>query len=141
MSVRKPNGTASSVASGVATGAGISITFTLIGSWILGRMVETEKIPWDQIGYWILPLIMFSAAVGSSAAVKKIKVKKVLSCLLTGVTYFSALLIITALCFGGEYEAVPETAGLIAAGSVLPVLIKNGERNAAKKRNRGIYNR
>jgi len=46
-----------------------------------------------------------------------VKRQKVAICMMSGVLYWGLLLCLSALFFGGDFSAIWETAGMIAAGS------------------------
>jgi len=137
---KRRSGTAYSMTSGVSIGVVISVCITLVGSWLLGKLLDAEKLRWEQIGYWIMLLIFLSTNIGASVAINKIKVKRMVSGSLTGCIYFLVLLITTALFFDGQYEAIWETLGLIAGGSILPALTKARGSTAKNKKDRRGYN-
>lgn len=114
---QKPSGRAASIPAGLTMGAAISIAITLIAALILGKLVDMEKLPWENIGYGIMLLLFSASFFGAEAANAKIKRQRLLVSLLSGAIYFALLLSVTALFFGGQYEAVGVTAALILAGS------------------------
>ena len=75
------------------------------------------------------------AFLASLIAVRKIKRQRAAVCALAGLVYFLCLLAITALFFGGKFQAVAVTAVLILAGSGAAVLAGiNGGGGKRKQR-------
>lgn len=88
-------------------------------------------------------MIILTAAswIGAAIAVSKIKRKKGIVCLLSGICIYGILLAITALFFGGQYDGAGETALLIGCGSVLALILRPNGRNVKKRRRMKIPNR
>ena len=79
--------------------------------------MELGRLKQENIGYGVMLLLLTASYAGAALASAKVKRRKGLVCLLTGVGYFALLLAVTALFFGGQYSAVGVTALLILAGS------------------------
>ncbi len=114
---RKATGKASTFPVGLVYGAAVSILITLAGTMLIGNMIHTERMHWEQVGYGILIQIVMASFLGACTAYGKIKRQRMAVCLLAGGIYFLMLLSMTALFFGGQYQAVGVTAGLVLAGS------------------------
>ena len=128
-------GKASSMASGLGAGGTVSLTVTVLGAMGIGKMLDLQKLEWKNTGYVILFLLLIGSFTGALTASEKIKRRKLLVCAVSGGIYWAELLLITALFFGGQYEAVGVTALLITAGSVSAALLTAGKgRGAGKKR-------
>lgn len=136
MNETKRNGRTVSMPAGIVTGAAVSIAATLAGAAILALMLDREIIAWEQIGYGILILLPLAAAIGTSTAYKRICRQRMAVCLLSAAAFWGILLAITALFFGGRFEAVGVTGGLILAGSGCVMLLGGREKRAGKRRNR-----
>ena len=116
---QKPTGRASSVPVGLAWGLGGATSTMVIGTALLALLIDKEKMPYDQIGYGIMAVMILSSWIGASVTWRKIKRRRLMVCLTSGVVYYAALLMLTALFFGGQYRAVGETGLLILCGSML----------------------
>lgn len=114
---KKPTGRALTIPGGIAQGVTLSMIVTMLSCTILAWMVDTEKLPWEKIGYGIMVVLLLSSFLGAMLSFQKTKRQRLLVCLLSGFVYFGILLSLTALFFGGQYEAVGVTAALILAGS------------------------
>ena len=132
----KITGRASSVPAGLAMGAAVSIAVTGILTAVLAMLLDRETISWDAVGYGILVMIMLSAYLGAITAWMRIRRQRLLVCLMSGGVYFALLLSVTALFFGGQYEAVTVTALLVAGGTGCACLpgVGQGRRNIKRKR-------
>lgn len=120
---QKPTGRATSMPVGLTYGEGVSLGVTLISAAILAKLVDLEKLPWENIGYGIIVLLLLASFSGAMTAYAKIKRQRILVCLISGAIYFGTLLSITALFFGGQYEAVGVTALLVLGGSAAAGLL------------------
>lgn len=135
---RKPTGRAVSVPAGLTIGAAVSTISTLMIAIILGKLVDMEKLPWENIGYGIMLLILTASFLGATVAYMKIKRQRLLICLLSGTVYLGILLSATALFFGGQYESVGVTAALILAGSGSAGLLGLKENRGGKRKTRSV---
>jgi len=138
---RKPTGTASAVPAGLAAGVISAVAMTLLGALITAKLIDAQIIGWNASGYCVLLILVLSSWMGAVVSGRKIKRQRIAVCAATGVLYFGALLLTTALFFGGQYSGVGETALLIFCGSMLGVL--TGYRGKTRRNNRKnrLYNR
>ena len=129
---RKPTGRASSIPAGLAVGAAVNVVITCFSALALGKLVDSQKMQWENIGYGIMLLLLAASFAGACAAYAKIKRQRLMVCLLSGMVYFAILLSVTALFFGGQYEAVGVTAALVLAGSGTAGLLGLGSKRGGK---------
>lgn len=123
MPIRKlQTGRATSMPQGLFIGLVISIVTTLISISILAKMIEKEIISLQNIGYAIMPILLGAPFLGAYISAKQIKRQRLAVCLSSGVLYWLILFAITALFYGGKYEAVAITAALIMTGSLTAFL-------------------
>lgn len=134
MGNKRTTGRASSIPAGLAAGATVNIILTGILTAVLALLLDRERIPWDAVGYGILIMILLSAYLGAVTARNRIRRQRLLVCLMSGGIYFAILLSVTALFFGGQYEAVGVTALLVAGGTGCAAL-------PAPRQGRGVGNR
>lgn len=113
---RKVTGKALSLPRGLLLGNGVSVAFTLLLSAVLAKLVSTERMQWEQIGYGIMALLFISSVTGTIVAVNTIKRQLLIVCASAGALYWISLLAITALFFGGQYHGVLATGATILAG-------------------------
>jgi len=120
----KQTGKANSVPVGLTMGVSVSIFLTLLLSIIIANFIHKEKITWEQAGYWIMYMLYLSSFIGGKVAYASIKRQRFIITMMAGVLYWGFLLCVTALFFGGKYEAVLVTAGIIGAGCGTAALIQ-----------------
>ena len=119
---RKLNGRAMSIPGGLAAGGAVSLLVTLLGAAVLAKLVETQSVPQGNIGYGVMLILILSSYLGALVSMSVIKRRKILVAACSGAVYMGVLLGITALFFGGQYQAVVVTTLLIICGSVLALL-------------------
>lgn len=133
---QKPTGRAMSMPAGLTVGAAVSLTITLLFAAVLSKLVDMEKLAWENIGYGIIVLLLAASFSGAMIAYARIKRQRLLVCGVSGVIYFGILLAITALFFGGQYEGIGVTAGLVFAGSACAGIL--GLRDGGRKKHHKI---
>lgn len=136
---QKPTGRALSIPGGIAMGTCLSMTLTIMSCAVLAWMVDNEKLQWEKIGYGIMVVILISSFVGAQFSFQKAKRQRLMVCLLSGIAYLAVLLSLTALFFGGQYQAVGVTSALILAGSGTAGIL--GIKPANKRTHRKIGKR
>ncbi len=131
---QKPTGRASSMPAGLLIGAAASLTITLIAAFILAKLLDAQRLSWENVGYGVMFMLLLSSAAGAFLANRKIKRQRMLVCLLSGVIYFGILMSITALFFGGQYDSVGVTALLILGGCGSIGLLEMREKRSGKRK-------
>ena len=130
---QKVTGRASSIPGGLAVGAAASGSVTGLLTLLMALCLEKEIITWETAGYGIMIMIMLSAFLGSIIACTKIRHQQILVCLMSAGVYFAMLLSITALFFGGQYQAVGVTALLVVGGAICSALFVSGQGRGRRK--------
>lgn len=115
-----------SMPGGVMLGACFSMLCTVIGAAFTAFLIDREILGEQKIGYGCMLILIVASWLGSLFAWQKVKHRRMVVCLLSGLGYLLMLLGITALFFGGQYEAVGVTTALILAGSGTAVLMGMG---------------
>lgn len=138
---QKASGKAVSMPMGLLVGSAVSMGMTLVCAAVIAKLVDSERIAWENVGYGIVVMLIGSSFVGAMVSCSKIKRQRLLVCAASGAIYYGMLLAITALFFGGQYEAVWVTGLLILAGcggAILTGLREGGKgkRKKIKLRNR-----
>lgn len=110
-------GRSMSVQGGLILSGTTSLGITLLLSALLAKLLDSQKLSWEQAGYWIMGMLFAAAFAGAKAAIAAIKRQRLAVSVMSGMLYWGVLLCITALFFGGNFDAVPETALIIIAGS------------------------
>ena len=102
VNTKKRSGQAMSIPAGLMIAGVCSLIISVIGSIILGWMIDAEFLIWENAGYGIMLILFFASFLGSSMASAAIKQRRFLVSFLGGVTYYLILLLITTLFFGGK---------------------------------------
>ena len=130
---QRPTGRASSMPTGLALGAGVNLLVTGISVFLMAKLLQREVIQWEDTGYGVMLLLLGASFLGALTAAKKIKRQSILICGLSGLIYMGILLSITAMFFGGQFEAVGVSAALVFAGSETAGLLYGRERRGGKR--------
>jgi len=131
----KHNGKAKSIPGGMAIATAVSMITTFLLSGLIAYGLHTEKMTWEQAGYWIMGMLFSASFLGSKCAYAAIKHQRGLLAVMHGVIYWGMLLCLTALFFGGQFSAVWETGGIITAGCGTSLLIASTKKkNYGRKR-------
>ena len=137
----KATGRATSMPAGLLWGASVSLLVTLLGSAITALLLSKEILAESSVGYSAMIILMTAAYAGALTARGCIKRQHLMVCMLSGGIYFLSLLSVTALFFGGQFEAVGVTALLAMGGSVLALLTDKQPRRAGRGRKKKVRNR
>lgn len=135
----KQTGKTRSAAGGLSIAAAVSMTVTLAFSAAIAYVLSTEKITWQQAGYWIMGMLFAASFLGGKCAYGSVKRQCFLMSALSGLLYWGLLLCISALFFGGNFGAVWETAGIIAAGAATAGLLRRPDRKQHTAKRRSPY--
>lgn len=136
---QKPTRSMASIPAGLAIGTGISLGITVTAAMVIAWLLNAGKLLWEQTGYAIVLVLLLASFIGAKCAVGKMKRQRFLICLLSSIVFWGCLLIITALFFGCQYEAVLVTGSVIIGGSLSAGLLSgesraNANRLCAKRR-------
>lgn len=142
MAIRKPqNGRATSTVRGLMTGLAVELIVTLTAAVILAKTIEKEILAWENIGYAIIPILIFASFIGAYTACQRIKRQKLIVSMLSGLLYWITLLCVTALFYGGKYEAVAVTAAFILAGCSIAFFCVTPRTMQRRSGKRKVYTR
>ena len=128
----KPTGTAMSMPAGLTVGGICSLMITLAMSAVIATMMEREVIAQGNIGYFVIGILLLSTIAGALISFGRIKRRHMIVCLVSGLIYYCILLLITTLCFGGQYQGVGVTGLVVLCGSCCAGLL--GLRDQTKSR-------
>lgn len=137
---RKVTGRAMSMPAGLAVGAAASLAVTLLLAAVLAKLVETERLAQENIGYGVMVLLLAASFIGALVSFSRVKRQRMLVCCVSGLIYFAMLMSITALFFGGQYSAVGVTALLVLGGSGTAALLGLREGRGGKRKKLKIPN-
>ena len=119
----KRSGTALSLPGGIAAGLAVSILVAVICCGVLAYLILNEKMDEGSVGYGAMVILVMSSGLGTWVATKCIKSRQLFVCGLFACCYFLTLLSVNALFFGGQYQGMGVTAGMIMAGTSCSFLI------------------
>ena len=111
----------------------ICATITLIGSGICAGMILKGMIPERYTGYCVMLILLLASTLGAMIAGINNKVKKPQRILLNCVLYEGALLILTAVLFGGNYRGIGVTSIIIFSGGALAAICTNRNTKGRKR--------
>lgn len=106
-----------SIPAGLAAGTLSALLWTLLGAAGVAKLVDSEVIAFERIGYGSMIVLLTASALGAFVAYQRIQKHRVPVCLGTGLAYFSCLAAMTALFFGGRFSGVWVTALMILLGT------------------------
>lgn len=138
---RKVTGKALSMPAGIALGLAVSMAVTLITSSILAWLILKRSMDISSVGYGSLLILLLSSAIGAFTAAEKIKHRRALVSFLAGAAYYLALLSITALFFGGQYNGMGVTGLVILCGCSVVCILGLREGKGHKRGRRKTYSR
>ena len=138
---QKPTGTTMSMPAGLAIGGIFSLIITLIMSAIVAKLIEGEVIAQRNVGYFVIGILLISTIVGALISFGRIKRRRMIVCLISGLIYYCILLSITALCFGGQYQGVAVTGLVILCGSCSAGLMGLRDKNMSRREKLGMLRR
>lgn len=136
--IGKINGRSMSVPGGLALSGVVSFGITILVSIFLAQLLDRQQLNWEQAGYWIMAMLFAAAFAGGKVGIAAIKRQRLAVSAMCGLLYWGLLLCMTALFFGGNFNAVPETALIIIAGSGCAAMVslpqKKGRGRKIRKR-------
>lgn len=124
----------STIPGGLALGAGVSTVVTVLLAALIAKLVQSETLRQDQIGYGTMVLLMMASCLGALTAQGRVKHKRGLVCMLSGAVYFLILCSITALFFGGQYTGFGATALVVLGGAGTAALISGYRAGKGRRR-------
>lgn len=133
---QKVSGRAHSLPAGLAYGAIFSMGLTVILAAVLAGLMFKDMIQEEMIGVISAGILIVSSGIGAWTAFKKIKHRRLMVCLLSGVLYYLLLLSCTALFFGGQYQGMGATGLTILGGCSAAALLGLHGQGGRKKPHR-----
>ena len=137
---RKPTGTVKSIPAGLVLGWAVSMLITVVACGVLAWLILSGKAGWGAMGYGAMGTLLAASYAGAAVSCRMIMHRKMLVCILSGVIYLCSLTVITALLFGGKFDAVWVTALLVAGGTATATLVHCAEKkgNGRKRKKRRL---
>lgn len=136
---QKTTGRAMSIPAGLAVGAAVSAGLTVLFTALLAKLLDMETLAWENIGYGIMIMLLLASFFGAIVSYAKVKRQRMLVCAASGAIYFAFLLSITALFFGGQFEAVGVTAMLVMGGSITAGLLGLRSGGGRQRKRRTVH--
>jgi putative membrane protein (TIGR04086 family) len=134
---KKVTGKATSMAAGLLTSLGLSMGITISGAALTAMLILQDNLPPEAMGYASVLILLIASTVGAWIASAMIKRRTLLVCAGVGGSYYLTLLAITSLFFGGQFQGMLVTAGVVLGGCGAVALLRlgreNKSRNKAKK--------
>ena len=137
--MKKKSGKATSIPEGLSISLLTAAIITIAATAWIAVMLGQQTIEWKNVGYWIMATLFAASFTGGKIAINAIKTQRILISFMSGMLYWTFLICITALLFGGNYSSIWETGSLIAAGSVTAALIHFPRIRYLSKQNRRAY--
>lgn len=130
---KKATGRAKTIPGGLAVGTAVFFIIIVLCGIVIAKIIERQIVAENNSGYLIAAAMIISSYAGCEIAIKQCKRRLILVAILSGVVYTISLLSITALFFGGEYEAIFPTTSLIFCGCVTVILFNLYYANRKKE--------
>lgn len=131
---QKSTGRATTIPVGIMWGTGVSLFVTFLGAAVAALLLDREILAQSSVGYCAMVILLMASYAGAMTARGCIKRQHLMVCLLSGTVYTLCLLSMTAVFFGGQYEAVGVTVFLVMGGSVLALLMNKRSGRGGKRR-------
>lgn len=132
--VKKISGRAPSLGKSVTTGVLLGATWTLACAMIIAKLIDSEVISMDKVGYASMISVLSAVFIGASLAGKRAGHMVVQAAAISGAAYFGCLLLVNALFFGGSYSGLGVTLVLVAAATGLAILAAGKSRGRSRRR-------
>ena len=119
------SGNVSTLVKSILLGSALSVTITVIGAALIAKLILSETVGENNMGYCVMILLFVASMAGCLTANAKIQQSKLKVTLLQSVGYYVGLLMIGTIFFGGANQALAETALVIAGGACIILLATN----------------
>lgn len=137
----KPTGTSMSMPAGLAIGGIWSLCVTLVMAALVAKLMDMEAIRQDSIGYFVISILLVASTTGALLSFGRIKRRRMVVCMVSGLIYYCVLLSITALCFGGQYQGMGVTGLVVLGGSLCAGLLGIHEKKQGRIGKRSVLRR
>ena len=138
---RKPTGTTMSMPAGLAIGGICSLLITLLLSATVAKLMAGETIAQGSAGYFVISILLIASITGACISYGRIRRRRMVVCLVSGLIYYCILLAITAMCFGGQYQGVGVTGLVVLCGSCCAGLMGLRDKSGSRRGKRAIMHR
>ncbi len=132
--IRKISGRMPSLRKSVGVGAVLGFLWTLLCALVIAKMVDTELLSMENVGYGTMTAVLTGAFVGASVAGSQAGHMVIQASVLSGAAYFLCLLLVNWLFFRGGYTGMGVTMLLIILATALAVLVAGKGSGKPKRR-------
>jgi putative membrane protein (TIGR04086 family) len=133
--MKKISGRAPSLWKSVAAGLGLGAVWTLVSALIIAKLVDSEVLPMENVGYGSMAAVLTAVFVGASVAGRRAGHMVLQAACLSGAAYFACLVLVNALFFGAQFVGMGITLLLIVLATGL-ALMAAGKGSGRKGRRR-----
>ena len=131
---KKVTGRASSVPGGLASGMLTGLVITLLASAFAAYLASREVLAQDMFGYCAMGVLVLASFAGAAVAVRRIKKMPLQMAVASGLLLYVMLISMTALFFGGQYDAMGITLVLVLIGSGAGGILASGKPVSRKRK-------
>lgn len=133
--MKKQTGRAPSLVNAVLKGTGIAVGWTALCAMAIAKMVDSEVISLEAVGYGSMVTHLSAVYLGAMAAYKSAGHMADTAAGLTGGSYYLILLLVNALFFGGQFTGLGITLALVglASGAVILTTGKGRSRQGRRR--------
>ena len=124
-----------------SVGALVSLTVSLVANAVLAALIVNEKSGEQTMGYAVLAGIAISAVIGAYISIHITDGKYMITALINGGLFISALLLVNIIFYGGEFDGILVTAGVILAVCISAALLAPGMGKSTHKKVKRRKNR
>lgn len=125
---KKTNLTGSQLVTGVAVCVGAMLCITMIFAFLISK----EMIQEQRLGYCAMTVLLFSSIAGVKAGIARNREKKLYIGFLIGLIYIILLLMLTAVCFKGEYRGIWVSIMVILSGCAVSLVTGKSKKTRPK---------
>ena len=133
--MKKISGRAPSLWKSVAAGLGLGAVWTLVSAVIIAKLVDSEVLPMENVGYGSMAAVLTAVFAGASVAGRRAGHMVLQAACLSGAAYFVCLLMVNVLFFGAQFAGMGITILLIVLATGM-ALMAAGKGSGRKGRRR-----
>ena len=113
-------------------GVAVSLLTMVVCIAIFAALIQSETITVGWCGYCVVGIHLMSIIIGVCVALKGEKGNALWISLMLALIYYTVLIVMTAIVFGGQYQGITVTAFVILTGCVMPVIMGKWHLNVGK---------
>ena len=132
--VKKITGRSPSLGKSVAAGVMLGSAWTLVCAMIIAKLIDSEVIAMENVGYASMVTTLSAVFVGASLAGRRAGHMIVQAAIISGAGYLACLLLVNALFFGGSYSGLGMTLILVVLATGLSILAVGKGRGRTGRR-------